>query len=98
MDIYVNLKYAEYKALEQQLRDLDRCETSHTSVDGFYHKSISFLVDGVRFEFHGPNVKAAEEEAEYSYMKAFGEAVEVCTNCSAEQCPICFKCILCCNC
>ncbi len=61
MDIYVNLRYADYKELEKQLRDLDSCETSHTSVDGYYHKSISFIVEGVRFEFHGPNVKAAEE-------------------------------------
>ena len=59
MDIYINLTYAQYKTLEGQLRQFQERETAHTSVDGFYHKAISFSVGGVRFEFHGPIVKAA---------------------------------------
>lgn len=73
MDIYINLLYGDYKKLEQQLRNMDECETSHTSVEGFYHKSISFQVGDTRFEFHGPLVKAAEHEQE-----------KVCSNCG---CP-----------
>jgi hypothetical protein len=61
-DIYMNLLYDDYKALEDQLRDFALRETQHTSVEGFYHKSISFHVAGIRFEFHGPIVKAAESE------------------------------------
>lgn len=64
MDIYINLDYRAFKSLEEQLRDWEARETTHTSVDGFYHKAISFTVDGVRFEFHGPNVKARERADE----------------------------------
>lgn len=59
-DIYMNLNYDDYKSLEEQLRNWAERETAHTTVDGFYHKSLSFRVAGIRFEFHGPNVKAAE--------------------------------------
>jgi hypothetical protein len=62
LDIYVNLNYDDYKVLEAQLRDLSQRETAHTTVDGFYHKSISFRVAGVRFEFHGPSVKAGQDQ------------------------------------
>lgn len=77
MDIYLNLSYDQYKALEQQLLEWKKRETAHTSVDGFYHKSISFRIDDTRFEFHGPNVKAAEPEALSSKQQAVLRGVDV---------------------
>ena len=58
MDFYVNLTHAQYKALEAAMRAFE--ETTHTSVEGFYHKSIRVPVGDATFEFHGPAVKAAE--------------------------------------
>jgi hypothetical protein len=60
--IYIQLSHPQYKALEEQLRNWAERETAHTSTEGFYHKSISFVAAGVRWEFHGPIVKAAEPE------------------------------------
>lgn len=62
MDIYIRLGYREYKEVERQMREFK--ETSHTSVDGYYHKSIRIKVGDVEFEFHGPLVKAQEVEIE----------------------------------
>lgn len=58
--IYIQLSHPQYKALEAQLLEWKERETAHTTVGGYYHKSISFVVAGVRWEFHGPIVKAME--------------------------------------
>jgi len=60
--LYIQLSHPQYKALEEQLLAWRERETAHTSVDGYYHKSISFTVAGIRWEFHGPIVKAREPE------------------------------------
>ena len=59
-DIYTRFSHEEYKAFEEACREFS--ETTHTSVDGYYHKSIRLPVGGLIMEFHGPIVKAAEEE------------------------------------
>ena len=56
-DFYVRLTYSEYKEMERQLRNLDEIESSHTSVEGFYHKAIRLRVGTALFEFQGPTVK-----------------------------------------
>jgi len=56
MDIYINLNHKSYKALEEAMKAFD--ETVHTSVEGFYHKSIRLPVGDATFEFTGPAVKA----------------------------------------
>ena len=58
MDMYVRLSYDEYKAVEAQMRALR--ESTHTTVDGYYHKSIRIRIGNLTLEFHGPIVKAAE--------------------------------------
>ncbi len=55
-DIYINLSYDAYKHLEDQCRAFE--ETTHGEGTDYYHKAIALVIDGVRFEFHGPNVKA----------------------------------------
>ena len=62
-DIYVQLTHKEYKALEAAIRTFDKLETAHTTVDGYYHKSIRLPVGDTTFEFHGPIVKAQEKPA-----------------------------------
>jgi len=58
MDFYTNLTHAEYKIAEDDMR---KCkETVHTSVEGFYHKSIRIRIGSITLELHGPAVKAAE--------------------------------------
>jgi hypothetical protein len=56
-DFYVRLDYRQYKHLEDQLRHWEEIETTHTSVDGFYHKALRVEVGDVTFEFQGPVVK-----------------------------------------
>lgn len=56
-DFYVRLGYDEYKELERQLRNWQEIETTHTSVDGYYHKALRIRVGSVLFEFQGPAVK-----------------------------------------
>ena len=59
--IYITISYEQYKDLERQMREFK--ESTHESTSGFYHKSIRLNIpDGPIFEFHGPIVKAAEEQ------------------------------------
>lgn len=58
--IYIQLTYEEYKRLEEAIKVFR--ETLHTSTGGYYHKSWRLPVGDNIFEFHGPIVKAAEEE------------------------------------
>lgn len=55
-DIYMRLGYDDYKALEQQLRDWEQIETTHTTTGGFYHKAIRLRLGGVTLEIQGPLV------------------------------------------
>ena len=55
-DVYIQLNYDAYKELERQLLDYKQMETSHTTVDGFYHKAFRLQVGSIIFEFQGPLV------------------------------------------
>lgn len=55
-DVYVRLSYDEYKRLEAAIRSFPDCETSHSSVEGYYHKAIRLPVGDSMFEFQGPLV------------------------------------------
>ena len=56
-DIYLRLSYDEYKELEDQCRNFDKHETSHASVEGYYHKALRLHIgDSLTFEFQGPLV------------------------------------------
>lgn len=61
-DIYARLAYREYKVLEQQLRDWERIETSHTTVDGYYHKALRLDIGSITLEIQGPAVKEPVRE------------------------------------
>ena len=63
-DIYARLTYDEFKELEVACREFK--ETVHTTVTGFYHKSIRLPIGNLSMEFHGPIVRAAEGELEDS--------------------------------
>lgn len=56
-DIYMRLDYEEYKALEEQCRDFDGSETTHTSTEGYYHKAFRLKISNdLLIEFQGPMV------------------------------------------
>lgn len=60
-EIYVRLSYRDYKAFEDAVKAFK--ETTHTTVTGFYHKSLRLpLGDGLELEVHGPTVKAFDGE------------------------------------
>ena len=62
MEIYIRLSHEDYKAMEDAAKAFK--ETVHTTVTGFYHKSIRLPIGESVIEFHGPAVKAAEGELE----------------------------------
>ena len=55
---YMQLTYEEYKTMEEAMRKFK--ETTHTSVTGFYHKSIRIPIGDSTIEFHGPLVMSNE--------------------------------------
>lgn len=58
-DIYMRLNYEQYKALEEQLANYKRSESTHRTVDGGYHKAFRLKVtDDLIIEFQGPLIKA----------------------------------------
>ncbi len=57
-DMYLRLTYRDYKALEEQLRHWEKIETTHTTVDGFYHKALRLDIGEMTLEIQGPAVKA----------------------------------------
>jgi hypothetical protein len=57
-DVYLRLDYRQYKLLEQQLRHWEQVETTHTSVDGYYHKALRLDLGDITLEVQGPAVKA----------------------------------------
>jgi len=60
--MYMSLDYETYKSIEEQCKAFP--ETVHTSHEGFYHVSFRLKIGAdLIMEFHGPQVKAAEEEA-----------------------------------
>lgn len=56
-DVYLRLDYRQYKRFEEQLRNWEKIETSHTTVDGFYHKAIRLDIGDLTLEVQGPAVK-----------------------------------------
>ncbi len=56
-DLYLRLDYRQYKALEEQLRNWESIETSHTTVDGYYHKALRLDIGDLTLEVQGPAVK-----------------------------------------
>lgn len=63
-DIYLRLDYREYKRLEEQLRVWEQIETSHTSVNGYYHKALRLDIGDVTLEIQGPAVREPIPAAE----------------------------------
>ena len=61
-ELYVRLNYTQYKALQAQLQDWDSIESSHTSVEGFYHKALRLEIGSMILEIQGPTVKKPIEE------------------------------------
>lgn len=60
-DIYFNLKFDEYKALEEAMKEFP--ETSHGEGTEYYHKAVRIPVGkNLTIEFHGPIVKARQIE------------------------------------
>ena len=47
----------EYKAFEEQLKNFSTLETTHVSVEGYYHKSFRLKIGDITLEVHGPMVK-----------------------------------------
>lgn len=56
-DVYLRLDYRQYKHLEEQLRSWERVETTHTTVDGYYHKALRLDIGDLTLEIQGPAVK-----------------------------------------
>jgi hypothetical protein len=63
-DLYLRLDYRQYKRLEEQLRNWESVETSHTTVDGYYHKALRLDVGDLTLEVQGPAVKEPIREPE----------------------------------
>ncbi len=58
--MYISMSHEDYKAIEKQMKEFE--ETTHRTETGFYHKSIRIVLNSETvIEFHGPNVKAAED-------------------------------------
>ena len=73
---YMSLSYEDYKTLEDACLNFKEKETVHTSHGGFYHTSFRIELEGMKIEFHGPLVKAAEIEEECQYKSPAQKAVE----------------------
>ena len=59
-EIYVRLTYAQYKRLEEELKNFPLLEKTHTSgekKEQFYHNSFRFHLGDIEVEAHGPLVK-----------------------------------------
>ena len=61
-ELYVRLNYTQYKKLEEQLRDWESVESSHTSVEGYYHKALRLEIGSLVLEVQGPTVKQPLED------------------------------------
>lgn len=61
--LYMSLKYEDYKELERQCLDFKGIETAHTTTAGFYHKAFRLKLGDLLIEFQGPLVKKPQEEA-----------------------------------
>lgn len=61
IDIYMNLTYNQYKGVEHQCKQFDQYETTHTSVEGSYHKAFRITLGDVTIEFQGPVIHGPKE-------------------------------------
>lgn len=60
--MYVSLDYDQYKEFEEQFSlGIGPLESSHTSVEGYYHKAVRFRIGDLKFEITGPMVMAPKE-------------------------------------
>ncbi len=58
-DMYFNLDYEEFKALEKAMKAFK--ETEHGKGTDYYHKAVRIPVgEHLTIEFHGPGVKARQ--------------------------------------
>ena len=60
--LYMSLKYEDWKALESQCKGFSEIETSHTTTNGYYHKAFRLTLGDLLIEFQGPLVKKPQEE------------------------------------
>ncbi len=66
-DMYLRLTYEQYKAMEEQMKNFDKTETTHKTVEGSYHKAFRLKIsDTMILEFQGPLIKPPLEEKEYT--------------------------------
>lgn len=58
-NLYLQLNYDQYKALEDQLVNYRQLESTHRTVEGAYHKAFRLQVtESLIIEFQGPLVKS----------------------------------------
>lgn len=62
--VYMSLKYEDYKRLEEQCVRFKELETSHTTTAGFYHKAFRLELGDLLIEFQGPLVKEPQHVAQ----------------------------------
>jgi len=72
-DIYLQLRYDQYKDFEDQLRRFSELETTHTTDnEGFYHKAFRIRIGDITLEVQGPFVKKplpAEDEGPHMHFE-----------------------------
>jgi hypothetical protein len=57
-EVYLQLRYDEYKHFEDQMRRFSELETTHTTAnEGFYHKAFRVQIGDLLLEIQGPFVK-----------------------------------------
>ncbi len=76
-ELYVRLNYTQYKALQAQLQDWDSIESSHTSVEGFYHKAVRLEIGSMILEVQGPTVKEPLDGHVFHPESRHGHPVDV---------------------
>lgn len=54
--LYMMLKYEDYKKLEDQCKRFSEIETAHTTTNGYYHKAFRLELGELLIEFQGPLV------------------------------------------
>lgn len=71
--VYMTLKYEDYKSLEEQCQAFKQIETAHTSTDGYYHKSFRLALGDLLIEFQGPLVKEPYHEVQCTIYGGQGQ-------------------------
>ena len=84
-DIYLRLDYRQYKHLEYQLRNWQEVETTHTTVDGYYHKALRLDIGDITLEIQGPAVKEPIRISVDEMLRAAHEAQKLSERASEEN-------------